>query len=107
MAKELGKDMDENDAVEALKDLDMNKDNKIGYEEFKQWWISGRPGVSTWMRKLLSLKLKAMNFLGSINTTLKEALDSKEEKDSELSESSLVVSVNKFENAGTSLIVNF
>jgi hypothetical protein len=42
VAKELGKPLDAAELDECLKDLDQNKDGKISYEEFSQWWLSGR-----------------------------------------------------------------
>ena len=42
MSKELGKELDQGELEECMQDLDMNKDNKITYDEFKKWWLSGR-----------------------------------------------------------------
>lgn len=53
----------------------MNKDNKITYKEFKQWWLSGRQGLSPTMRRLLALKLKTFKFMDTISGTLKEIMD--------------------------------
>ena len=58
-----------------MKDLDINKDNKISLDEFKKWWLSGRQGLSNMMRKLLAFKLGTLKFFGSINETMKEVVD--------------------------------
>lgn len=42
VAKSLGKALDSAELDECLKDLDMNKDGKISYDEFSKWWLSGR-----------------------------------------------------------------
>ncbi len=42
ISKELGRELDSVEADECLKDMDINKDNKISYEEFSKWWLSGR-----------------------------------------------------------------
>jgi len=43
-----------------MKDLDINKDGKISFDEFKTWWLSGKQGLSPMMRKLLGFKLKTI-----------------------------------------------
>jgi len=30
-----------------MKDLDIDKDNKISFDEFGKWWLSGRQGLSS------------------------------------------------------------
>lgn len=62
VSKELGKELDQAELEECMKDLDINKDNNISYDEFRKWWLSGRQGLSPWMRRLLSLKLKSSKF---------------------------------------------
>lgn len=42
VSKELGREMDQSELEECMKDLDINKDNKISYDEFRKWWLSGR-----------------------------------------------------------------
>lgn len=42
VSKELGRPMDAAELEECMQDLDQNKDNKITYDEFKRWWLSGR-----------------------------------------------------------------
>jgi Ca2+-binding EF-hand superfamily protein len=48
--------MDVAEVDECLKDIDINKDNKISFTEFSKWWLSGRQGLSPWMRRFLSSK---------------------------------------------------
>jgi len=57
VAKELGRPLDSAELEECMKDLDQNKDGKISLEEFQRWWLSGRQGLSGWMRRLLAFKL--------------------------------------------------
>ena len=42
ISAELGRELDEAELEECIKDLDINKDGKISYEEFSTWWLSGR-----------------------------------------------------------------
>ena len=42
ISKELGRELEPAEVDECMKDLDMNKDNKISYEEFSKWWLSGK-----------------------------------------------------------------
>lgn len=57
ISKELGRPLDAAELEECMKDLDYNKDNKISFEEFSEWWLSGRQGMSGFMRSILSFKL--------------------------------------------------
>jgi hypothetical protein len=58
--------MDPSELEECMKDIDVDKDNRISYHEFKKWWLSGRQGLSPWMRRLLAFKLKTIKLFGSI-----------------------------------------
>ena len=42
VSKELGKPLDAAELDDCMKDLDLNKDNKISFDEFSVWWLSGR-----------------------------------------------------------------
>ena len=42
VSKECGHELDPAEVAECLRDLDLNKDGKITYEEFSKWWLSGR-----------------------------------------------------------------
>lgn len=57
-----------------MKDLDMNKDNKISYEEFSKWWLSGRQGLSPWMRRLLASKISALKLIDTLSGPMKDVL---------------------------------
>ena len=57
VAAELGRPLDANELAESMRDLDVNKDNQISYEEFRTWWLSGRQGLSSLMRSLLAFKI--------------------------------------------------
>lgn len=68
VSKELGRPLDAAELEECMKDLDLNKDNKISLDEFQKWWLSGRQGLSQWMRRLLAFKLKTVKFFGGISS---------------------------------------
>ena len=74
VSKELGKEMDQAELEECMKDLDINKDNQISYEEFRKWWLSGRQGLSPWMRRLLSFKVQTLKLFDQIGEPLKEVI---------------------------------
>lgn len=71
ISKELGRELDSAEADECLKDIDINKDNKISYEEFAKWWLSGRQGLSPWMRTLLSSKVTALKLMDTLSAPMK------------------------------------
>ena len=71
ISKELGRELDSAEVDECLKDIDINKDNKISYEEFAKWWLSGRQGLSPWMRTLLSSKVTALKLMDTLSTPMK------------------------------------
>lgn len=50
VSTELGHTLDTAELEECMKDLDLNKDGKISLEEFTIWWLSGRQGLTGWMR---------------------------------------------------------
>jgi hypothetical protein len=95
VAKELGRNLSNDELEECLKDLDQNKDGKISYEEFSRWWLSGRQGLSGWMRKLLSFKLNALKFVDSISGTLKETVQEASNQAVDISTNSLSININK------------
>lgn len=70
VSQELGRPLDAAELEECMKDLDVNKDGKISYEEFTAWWLSGRQGLSGMMRRLLAIKIRALKFVDSISGTL-------------------------------------
>lgn len=99
--------MDAAELEECMKDLDLNSDNKISYEEFSKWWLSGRQGLSTWMRNLLSFKLKTVKFFDSISTTLNDVITDSSASSIEYSTSSLSININKVLNPGTTISAKF
>ena len=107
ISKELGREMDQSELEECLKDLDVNKDDKITYKEFMRWWLSGRQGLSHWMRQLLAFKLKTTKFIGQISGPLKDILKDQEESgahDAEIQVNSLSVNLNRVKHAGTTIV---
>ncbi len=103
VAKELGRPMDADELEECLKDLDMNKDGKISYDEFKKWWLSGRQGLSPFMRRLLGFKLKTVKFFGNIQSTLQEVIEESKTEQAEINNNHLSLNINKVQNAGTTI----
>lgn len=105
VSRDLGRVMDASELEECMKDLDINKDNMISYEEFRKWWLSGRQGLSQWMRRLLAFKLKSVKFFGTISNTLTDVLSEAEESQvaDDLQTDSLSLNLNKVELAGTTL----
>lgn len=59
----MGRELDTAEVDECMRDLDINKDNRISFEEFCKWWLSGRQGLSPWMRRLLASKLTALKVI--------------------------------------------
>eukprot|EP01006_Ploeotia_vitrea_P034817 TRINITY_DN65803_c0_g1_i1.p1 TRINITY_DN65803_c0_g1~~TRINITY_DN65803_c0_g1_i1.p1 ORF type:complete len:140 (-),score=6.76 TRINITY_DN65803_c0_g1_i1:1031-1450(-) len=60
LAKELGVDINEEEVKKIFADLDVNKDKMIDFDEFWDWWSSGRPNK---LEKLVYFKLKSMKLL--------------------------------------------
>ena len=93
--------MDQAELEECMKDLDINKNNQITYQDFRKWWLSGKQGLSKWMRRLLAFKLKTLKFMDTIGGTLKDVVA---EADSvEISTSALSINLNKVEKPGLSV----
>lgn len=63
ISKDMGRELDSTELDECMKDLDINKDNKVTYDEFSKWWLSGRQGLSPWMRYLLASKIKGLKLV--------------------------------------------
>jgi EF-hand domain pair len=42
ISKDMGRELDPSEVDECMKDLDIDKDNRISYQEFSKWWLSGR-----------------------------------------------------------------
>lgn len=76
MSKELsGKSMSNAEIEEIMHDFNRTKDNKITEKQFKQWWASGKQGLSPMMRNLIGAKLSTIQFFDSISENLKKSLD--------------------------------
>eukprot|EP00828_Plagiopyla_frontata_P002111 TRINITY_DN10145_c0_g1_i1.p1 TRINITY_DN10145_c0_g1~~TRINITY_DN10145_c0_g1_i1.p1 ORF type:complete len:451 (-),score=71.39 TRINITY_DN10145_c0_g1_i1:80-1432(-) len=65
ISKELGQEVKEEEVQRIFKDLDINKDGKISFDEFWDWWQFGR---SNKLEKLVFFKLKAMNLLNQAHS---------------------------------------
>jgi hypothetical protein len=95
MSKEMGRELDPSEVDECMKDLDIDKDNRISYEEFSKWWLSGRQGLSPWMRRLLASKLSALKVIDQISAPMLEILQEATHSDTEdISTSKLTVNLN-------------
>lgn len=103
ISKELGRELDSAEADECLKDIDINKDNKISYEEFAKWWLSGRQGLSSWMRLLLSSKMTALKLMDTLSAPMKQVLgDITEASLHDIATSSLTLNINNVDEPGLS-----
>jgi len=60
---------------EIMKDFHVTKENKISEKQFKEWWASGKQGLSPLMRSLLGAKLNTLKFFDSISENLKKSMD--------------------------------
>ena len=108
ISKELGRELDSVEADECLKDIDINKDGKISFPEFSKWWLSGRQGLSPWMRALLSSKVTALKLVDTLSAPMKEVLsDVTETSLSDIATSSLTVNINNIEEPGLSFDAKF
>lgn len=97
--------MDNAELDECMQDLDIDKDNKISYNEFKKWWLSGRQSLSPIMRRLLSIKLKGLKFMDAISGSLKGVIDDLTNEQVEISTNSLTININNVEHAGMSVFM--
>jgi len=104
-AKLGGKAMDDSEVEEVMKDLDMNKDHKISFDEFKTWWLSGKQGLSLWMRRLLGYKLSTVKFLDSMSENIKSVVEESKADSTgdDLITNSVRLNLNKFDEAGMML----
>lgn len=95
IAKEIGRELDPAEIDECMKDLDIDKDNRISFEEFSKWWLSGRQGLSPWMRRLLSSKLNALKIIDQLSGPMLEILSGATHSDiQDISTSSLSINLN-------------
>lgn len=106
ISKELGRELDAAEVDECMKDIDINKDNKLSYEEFSKWWLSGRQGLSPLMRRLLAAKIKGLKLLDTLTGPLKEVLGEIADSGIEdITTNSLTININNVdsEKPGTSI----
>ena len=106
VSKEMGRELDSAEIDECMKDLDIDKDNKISYKEFSKWWLSGRQGLSPWIRRLMASKLTALKLIDHLSAPVKAVLADATQSDAEdIATNSLTISINKIEEgkAGFSL----
>jgi hypothetical protein len=64
MCRELGYEVTHTEFQETLNSLDVNKDNQISLEEFKDWYKKGRQCTQL-MEKLVSMRIATNEFLNS------------------------------------------
>ncbi|KAL4469444.1 hypothetical protein ABPG74_004697 [Tetrahymena malaccensis] len=80
VAQELGVQLETNEIQNIFQELDVNKDQKISFEEFWEWWKLGRPNK---LEKMVYYKLKSMKLLKKAHADflrLGSALDVKYDK---------------------------
>lgn len=92
--------MNDDELDEALKDLDLNKDGVVDFDEFKRWWFSGFKSYSGAKRSMIKAKKHATNALeamiqGDMKNPLTEEL--------KLKQHSVEVAFNAPETAGTKI----
>jgi Ca2+-binding EF-hand superfamily protein len=68
LSAELGQPLDDDQLNAALKDLDLNGDGVIDFEEFRRWYYSGMKSYSENKRKLY----RAMNGVDKFNKAAKD-----------------------------------
>nr|AAF25622.1 unknown protein [Sterkiella nova] len=107
VAAELGRPLDAAELEECIQDLDTNKDNQISQDEFKKWWLSGRQGLSSLMRRLLALKLKTARFFDNISGSLQEVIQEAADQPVDINSSQLRISINQVKEAGFSIYNKF
>ena len=103
MSKELsGKTMSNAELEEIMKDFHVTKDNKISEKQFKEWWASGKQGLSPLMRGLLGAKLNTLRFFDSISENLKRSMDesASEATHEDMNTNQVSLNFNKFEQSG-------
>jgi hypothetical protein len=66
LSKELGRPLTSEELDEALKDLDLNKDGVVDFNEFKRWWFSGFKSYSGTKRSMIKMKKTAKNALEAL-----------------------------------------
>jgi hypothetical protein len=69
VSRELGKELTEEELKQVLNELDENRDGKISYEEFRNWWKSGRRASGRVMKKLTSLRAKAKKLINAVTAS--------------------------------------
>jgi len=80
-AKELGQEISDEEMKKIFQEMDTNKDKKISFKEFSDWWYYGKVNK---MESLVFLKLKMMNLLSknkALQTRLGNVLSDKYEGD--------------------------
>ena len=97
VSRELGKELTEEELKQVLSELDENRDGKISYEEFRNWWKSGRRASGRVMKKLTSLRAKAKKLINAV-TASTEILEDLYGKDIET-----ITSYNFTINQGTEI----
>ena len=57
VSKKLGSPLSDTELKQLMRAIDANKDGKISYTEFKEWWVKGHKGR---LNDLIILKSKTM-----------------------------------------------
>ena len=66
LSEELGRPLTADELAEAMKDLDINKDGVVDFDEFRRWWFSGFKSYSGARRSMIKMKKKAKNALDAL-----------------------------------------
>jgi hypothetical protein len=104
LCKDLGVEVSDDQLEEALRDLDMNGDGVVDFDEFKRWWFSGMKPYSA-NKRALNIAGNAANKLGDFvkkNGPLRELL--KDPKNLETTTQKVSFSFNEPDYAETELL---
>lgn len=99
LCRELGMDVTRSEYKETIKGLDVNKDGKISFEEFIDWWKTGRQ-CSNILDSLIKVKLATSSFFNSVVNSkylesIKEKLETLKKEQRELVNSFVSINLDK------------
>lgn len=74
LMKDLGQELDDDQTTRALRDLDLNKDGVVDFDEFTKWYFAGMKSYSGARRTLLKVGQKSKKLIESLADEAKNAL---------------------------------
>lgn len=103
LMKELGQEINEEQATIALKDLDLNKDGVVDLDEFKRWYFTGMKPYNGARRSLLRYGGKAKKLVDTVKEEARNALLT---EDLKTKHNKISIGFNAPENPQTVIKVN-